>query len=158
FNQAAKLLAPGGIIYVNFVVAGDWLWERHGKALTHATNAVPIGYRLTGGAGGGTLISGPGISSTNLPAVLKGIILTPVDPNAPTVVSTDDWPFLFLPRREVPLLYVMPLLLIILISGVPVAVEFGRGKREILNWQMFFLGMAFMLLEVRAMADLSLLF
>jgi hypothetical protein len=39
-----------------------------------------------------------------------------------------------------------------------VATQFAGGAHNILNWQMFFLGMAFMLLEVRAMADLSLLF
>ncbi|MBX9692397.1 MAG: hypothetical protein K2Z81_08440 [Cyanobacteria bacterium] len=155
-KKASSLLAPNGIIYHNFVVPGEWLWERHARTLALATGTAPIGYHNYGAQVGGTLITG--ISPDDLPSSLKKKNLEEVNTDSNTDVSTDDWPFLFLPRREIPSLYVMPLLILLFVSAIPVSFQFARGAKEIRNWQMFFLGVAFMLLEVRAMADLSLLF
>lgn len=158
-KSAAALLKPGGIINVSFVVPGDWLWDRHGKTLATATNSKPTGYRSYADMNSGMLFgANGGIPPEKLPDFLKNRKLDEVNMDSPTGISTDDWPFLFLPKREIPTSYIMPIVAVLLLSAIPVALEFAKGARSVLNWQMFFLGMAFMMMEVRAMADISLLF
>lgn len=157
-KQAAHLLKPDGIIYINFIIPGDWLWQRHAKALSLASGMVPVGYRHNEGLLAGTLMAGPGIKAANLPEALRLKRVAAVNLDTPIDIATDDWPFLFLPHRGVSLLYALPLLVMLAIGALPVSLEFAKGACNLTNWQMFFLGMGFMLLEVRAMADLSLLF
>lgn len=157
-KSAANCLKPGGIICVSFVMPGEWLWDRHLKTLTTATGASPVGYRLYSDMNSGMLFgANGGITPEAVPDYLKGRAL-PVTSSSPISISTDDWPFLFLPKREIPTSYILPIVAVLLLSAIPVALEFARGARNVLNWQMFFLGMAFMMMEVRAMADISLLF
>jgi SAM-dependent methyltransferase len=157
-KEASKLLTPDGIISVNFVIPAEFLWQRHVKALASALGYTPFAYRENRPQDTGMLFTGPGLNPNNLPAILAAKTKAPIDPNWPIPVATDDWPFLFLPKKEVPVTYILPILLVLLLSAIPVATQIRRGGMQIINWQMFTLGMAFMMLEVRAMADLSLLF
>ncbi len=157
-NQAARLLDEQGIIAVSFVALTDWLWDRHAKALTSATGMRPYGYCDYKKQVSGLLIAGPGLdkrapASSAVPYPPRSVNLQSTTPPA-----TDDWPFLFLPDRQLPALYALPILSVLLLGFLPVASQLAGGARKPLNWQMFGLGMGFMLLEVRAMADLSLLF
>ncbi len=72
--------------------------------------------------------------------------------------SEDDWPFLFLPRRELPMTYVWPIFLIIFVGFLPLYKEIRKTDDAAIDSLMFCLGMGFMLLEVRSMSELSLLF
>ncbi len=72
--------------------------------------------------------------------------------------SEDDWPFLFLPRRELPMTYVWPIFLSLLVGFMPLYKELRRTEDWTMDGLMFALGMGFMLLEVRSMSELSLLF
>lgn len=157
-KTAASLLKPDGVIYIHFMSPNEWLWERHSKNLAQATGRTPIGYHIHGEQEEGTLVGGQNVSLKSLPKVLqdKGVIEPKLD--TATETSTDNWPFLFLPRKEIPSLYILPLAILLGLSAIPVSTQFAKGARDVGNWQMFFLGMAFMLLEVRAMSDLSLLF
>lgn len=158
-DQATRLLTDDGIISVSFVIPADWLWKRHARALAEATGTTPLGFREDAEQSWGLLLAGPGMPAMdNLPPVLAAKHTKPVAIDETVNVATDDWPFLFLPRREVPGLYILPILAVLLISVIPVSMEFVSGGKDILNWQMFTLGAAFMLLEVRAMADLSLIY
>ncbi len=157
-KQATKLLSPDGVIYMRFVIPDQWLWERHAKALEMATNCTPVGFQEFCDMRYGTLVAGPGLSAAHLPPVLQTVHALPVKLNSSVPLSTDDWPFLFLPKRELPSSYLLPILAIFAISCIPVMNELKRGRKEVLNWQMFMLGMAFMLLEVKVMANLALLF
>lgn len=158
-KEAANLLTTDGVLAVSFAINAPWLWDRHAKAVSLATGTIPLGWKQNDRLWG-VLIAGPGQEAARtLPeALLNSCVATKVDVNTPIAVSTDDWPFLFLPKRELPSLYILPIIAFLLLSAIPVAREFKRGAGNVLNWQMFILGMAFMLLEVRAMADMSLLF
>jgi hypothetical protein len=72
--------------------------------------------------------------------------------------SEDDWPFLFLPRRELPMTYIWPIFLIMFVGFLPLYKELRKTDDPTLDGLMFCLGMGFMLLEVRSMSELSLLF
>jgi hypothetical protein len=72
--------------------------------------------------------------------------------------ATDDWPFIYLPKKSFPAIYLRGLVVILAIS---LAGIFGVAPRHTLrrfDWHMFFLGVAFALLEVKALITFALLF
>jgi hypothetical protein len=71
--------------------------------------------------------------------------------------ATDDWPFLYLNPQGRPVAYVVVLGLILAASWVLIRASFRRRDSGF-DWHMFFLGAAFMLVEVKSLAELSLLF
>lgn len=154
FEEAAKTLTKDGCISVSFIAFPDWLWDRHAKDLYTATKQMPVGYFWTTSLPNGLLVTGPGIKEFKPTFALPERKLNIENPVAPI---TDDWPFLFLPKMEIPVIYVLPVVIVLLLSLFPVARLVASGRKAVLNWQMLFLGMGFMLLEVRAMSSMSLL-
>jgi hypothetical protein len=72
--------------------------------------------------------------------------------------ATDDWPFVYLPERSFPSIYIKGLALI---AGISLAAIWWIAPPSILrrfDWHMFFLGVAFALLEVKALTTFALLF
>ncbi len=69
-----------------------------------------------------------------------------------TPIATDDWPYIYLDRPRIPMLYFLltGLLTVLMIRGIA-----QTGAREVTavwgrtHWHFFFLGAAFMLLEVQ---------
>lgn len=156
-TDAARCLKKNGVIVITFLSMADWLWEKHSKALAEATNSKPLGFcSNNGNVDVATLIAGPGLVGRT-PKV-EGLPPRTVDLTVSTPISTDDWPFLFLPKHEIPTVYMIPIFLVLLFGFAFVIPQFKEGKKDALNWQMFLMGMGFMLLEVRAMSALSLLF
>ena len=78
---------------------------------------------------------------------------------AGTVLPTDDWPFLYLPDKSVPQAYI---LVVIALAVASVAVLYygglDLGRFSSYHGHLFFLGAAFLLLEVHAVNRLALLF
>jgi hypothetical protein len=80
--------------------------------------------------------------------------------------ATDDWPFLYMPDRAFPRVYAGSLLLLagIALAGVLVFAPRRAGLRTsdfrlpTLDWHMFLLGAAFMLLETKSIVTFGLLF
>lgn len=157
-DDAARHLKKNGVIVITFLSMADWLWDRHSKALANATGMTPMSYcQNNGHVDVGLLAAGPGVAGRTEPL---NVDMAPrrVNLDSPTPVSTDDWPFLFLPRHEIPTVYMLPIISVLLLGFCLVAREFKQGVRDPLNWQMFLTGMGFMMLEVRSMSALSLLF
>ena len=71
--------------------------------------------------------------------------------------STDDWPFLYMPRRVYPVSYLVVLGLILLLSFVLYA-SFFRERPEVSHLPFFFLGAGFMLVETKAITEMGLTF
>lgn len=80
-----------------------------------------------------------------------------LESSSDTLLPSDDWPFLYLKERLVPALNVRSM---ILLGGLSMALLFLlapiRTRRP--NWQMFFLGAGFMLLETKSVVHMTLLF
>jgi SAM-dependent methyltransferase len=72
-------------------------------------------------------------------------------------VSTDDWPFLYMPRRVYPVSYLVVLGLIVLQSFVLYA-SFFEERPETSHLPFFFLGAGFMLVETKAITEMGLTF
>jgi hypothetical protein len=154
-KEAKKLLSNNGLLTVFFACVPDFLWDRHCKDLDLAFGKPPVGFFWMINIANAFLVDGVG----SLDHLSERI----AHPSRPVVVdsaipeATDDWPFLFLPKRAIPLPYTLPILAVLLASILTVGRPIVAGCSSILNWQMFCLGMGFMLLEVRAMSALSLL-
>lgn len=72
--------------------------------------------------------------------------------------AVDDWPFLYLRDRGFPLLYIEGLGMVALFALVGTLTLAPRKILRRFNWHMFFLGAAFMLLEVKSLTTFALLF
>nr|MBA3763690.1 spermidine synthase [Chthoniobacterales bacterium] len=72
--------------------------------------------------------------------------------------ATDDWPFVYLPRKSFPAIYLQGLLSIAAISLAALWWIAPRQTLRRFDWHMFFLGVAFALLEVKALTTFALLF
>jgi SAM-dependent methyltransferase len=72
-------------------------------------------------------------------------------------VSTDDWPFFYMPRRVYPLSYLVVVLLIVTLS-VLVTGNFVAERPQFSHLPFFFLGAGFMLVETKGITELGLTF
>ncbi|MBI5250880.1 MAG: class I SAM-dependent methyltransferase [Desulfomonile tiedjei] len=72
-------------------------------------------------------------------------------------ISTDDWPFFYMPKRVFPISY-LGILGIILFLSVTVTYNFVHQGPTFGNWSFFFLGAGFMLVETKAITELGLAF
>ena len=95
-------------------------------------------------------------SFVNTPEIenLTGILL---DPQLQADMSTDDWPFLYMPKRKYPISYGLMILNLIVISGIFIyCLVPGTGSG--FSYPCFFLGAGFMLLETKAITELALVY
>ncbi|MGC2112234.1 MAG: hypothetical protein WA655_22135 [Candidatus Korobacteraceae bacterium] len=72
-------------------------------------------------------------------------------------VPTDDWPFLYLREAKIPALNLRSIGLIAVLS-LAILYIFAPVRRVRPNWQMFFLGAGFMLMETKGVVHMALLF
>jgi SAM-dependent methyltransferase len=72
-------------------------------------------------------------------------------------VSTDDWPFLYMPRRVYPVSYLVMICLIVVLSLI-LFTSFLGGRLQLSEAPFFFLGAGFMLVETKAITEMGLTF
>ena len=75
----------------------------------------------------------------------------------PVDISTDDWPFLYMPRRIYPVSY-LPMLGLVGLLTFLLSRSFFRERSEPSHLPFFFLGAGFMLVETKAITELGLAF
>ena len=145
FSAAARLVRPGGTLVFSVVTAVDWLRTRFANVLQHACGA-PVEIQDFGVF---TLYSCRPTVADPDPGATGEAIGAPID----------DWPFPYLPARGIPGSYIIVIGMLAVASVVWLR-RHGIGKVDItaLNAHMFFLGAAFLLMEVYAINRLALLF
>jgi predicted membrane-bound spermidine synthase len=158
-QSALQHLKPNGLIVLSFAVPSI-------KDRMQATMRAAAGYEPL-------VVSNPTLRTwggTDIFYILgkavqdKAIVLpngwqtvTQAGPEESTRVLTDDWPYLYVDTKMVDLPYWGVVLLIIFIILLALRKPLST-KPGPLMWQMFFLGAGFMLLELQAIARLSLVF
>jgi SAM-dependent methyltransferase len=151
-------VADNGVLSVSFSVASEWMYLRLLALVRNATGVDPIvvqhGYDY-----GVTFLAGKTLTlahvRTMYPEAKKG------EADRPSIrMPTDDWPFLYLRPGTVPWTYIAVFLLIAVTGAIALRGVFGESlfSRGRFDPQMFLLGAAFLLLETRAVTQLSLLF
>jgi SAM-dependent methyltransferase len=73
-------------------------------------------------------------------------------------VPSDDWPQTYLRAPEIPWAPIGQGMLAIALISVAILLAFAPARRTRPNWQMFFLGAGFMLLETKGVVHMALLF
>lgn len=153
--SAWEKLIPGGGIAVNFFASKPWLSQRHLEAVEQVSGIRPLVYASPENQevlllAGQIFDSSQPLGSTNYQEIPAHFTSVPVEP------TTDDWPFLFLEKRGIPLHYLLPLFVILALSFIPLRKSGFRVQQ--IDWQMFFMGGAFLLLETKAVTTLALVF
>ena len=153
-EQALSLINPDGIVMVSFSTVAPWSEARLFKTFSAAAGYAPI--VLQGKFSKRIFVMEPHVKDGTLqiPGAYKR---ASTDYPAGERILTDDWPYLYVQANIVDypyLLVVGEILLLSLYAGRKLL--FGpTGSSE---WQLFFLGAAFMLLELHAISFLSLLY
>ncbi|HUL95058.1 MAG TPA: hypothetical protein VLT89_03545 [Usitatibacter sp.] len=152
-------VADDGLLSVSFsVFAGDWMYYRMLGLMRQATGLEPIVIRH-GYDAGATFLAGRTLTLERVRALLPGATQGAPDVTAIGIPS-DDWPFLYLRPATIAWTYITVFVLVALTAAFAVRAVFGARvfSRGRFDAQMFLLGAAFMLLETRAVTQLSLLF
>jgi spermidine synthase len=161
--HARTLLNPGGVVVLSFEAQKPYIADRMARALEEVFGARPLVFRVphnSYGWGGVVFVSG------DLAAARRQIDADPrlaalveqwkanVPYNLPgtTRVATDDWPYIYLESPSIPPLYL--LLAVALLALFAVGLRVLDAPQIVRGWDrsqshFFFLGAAFMLLEVQ---------
>ncbi len=167
--RAKSLLADGGILVLTFEPQKLYIADRLAGVLREVFAAEPLCFRLplsNYGWGGVMFIAGDLAGAKEQIAQnprLAGLIdksqqETPLSLPYTTKIATDDWPYLYLKTPSIPLLYYLlaGLLLLLLLRSWkhfhPLLLKGGWTRS---HWHFFFLGAAFLLLEVQNISKAS---
>jgi len=167
--RARSLLAEGGVLVLSFEAQKPYITNRMAKVLRDTFGQSPIVFRIPPspyGWGGIMFISG------NLSTAYKQIAGNPhlsayiasLQKEYPLTISqdsqvaTDDWPYIYLDQPRIPTLYLLLIALFLIILARTclhwqVTGLFSQWDRS--HWHFFFLGAAFLLLEVQNISKAS---
>ncbi len=157
-RDAFARVKPDGFLAVTFELFEPWMADRIAAILKQATGQEPIALSAYHGTvfivRNGAPLSENEITSAleKLGRVVKPLVLHP----AGALMTTDDWPYLYLRERTMPFAYWTILPLLGLVSVAVARRVVGTGWQ--IQWRFFLLGAAFLLMEVRIIAAVALLF
>ena len=155
FMAARDRLTPDGTLVLAFAVARGFVTERLFGTLTSAFGAEPRAFQTPTHVGGMLYVEGMGRSTQ-----VTGVRETTAelhDHSRGAIIATDYWPFLYLERRAVP----MPLVTVVLAFVVSAWTWQRRTILQEVNLhslEFLLLGAGFLLLETKAITQLSLLY
>lgn len=163
-EHALSLLKPGGMCFISFYAKEKWFTDRLYWTITKAAGYKPLSfaYDLPDGQNVFFVLSDDvknGIQKlpADMPKMMPGPLSLIEAPPEPERILTDDWPFLYWQEKGIDIGYLAVTFEIVLLSllvGHKVVLGNSKGK----YWQMFFLGSAFLLLELQSIARFSLMF
>jgi spermidine synthase len=162
-TRAKELLTEGGIIYLSFYAERPFITDRMGRTVNEVFGQPSMLFPVIAsnyGRGGVVFVNGD-LNAVNRqlaadPRMAEQIRTwqerQPWDTGGTTRLATDDWPYIYLEQPRIPILY-------FLLAGV-LGLLFVRGlwklgaSDTLRSWagsgkHFFFLGAAFMLLEVQ---------
>lgn len=154
-QNARMRLKPEGGIAINFFAINPWVSQRHFNTLKDAMGVNPVVFGSTAIQeilllAGDLFDSDRDLGITNYQAMSTPFTPSDVEP------TTDDWPFLFLEKRGIPFHYLLPLFLIFALALIPF--RYCQLRVAHVNWHLFFMGAAFLLIETKAVTTLGLIF
>jgi spermidine synthase len=169
FADAKNLLRENGCLVVYNDFRESWLIARYYHQLVNLFGAervclltIPMRERLSvrdGSIGAATAILLAGnIESTRAWMKKIGLQETRFDETYKEVIpATDNWPFPYLRKAEIPAHNLWSAVLLLTLSAVTLRLRLGTQASRI-HPKMFWLGAGFMLIETRGIGRMSLLF
>jgi hypothetical protein len=169
--KARTRLTNNGILILYNYYRDDWLVQKLANMAGHAFNQEPLVSTYGGWGRAAVIMVGPRLATLppgkfgpyheqnpKAPGRPLRVIGEGYYPLSSTTPATDDWPFLYLVDRSFPLLYIEGLAMVVLFALAGTLTLAPRRVLRRFNWHMFFLGVAFMLLEVKSLTTFALLF
>ncbi len=162
-KEVYSLLKPKGLVVLSFHEWGhEWIGERLFRVCQEAIGKDIIAAKYRGRI---YIIFGKNTNYDLINQRLASLRLerpTEVYSESKIKVTTDDWPFLYAHPNGQPVVYYFALLLIAIIALVLVRVVSKPDSSETqvkfkMDWQMFFLGVSFLLLETTSLTRTALL-
>jgi len=159
FREAIEKLDDNGIICMSFSLFSNKQGRKLFLMLKEAFNGIgPRVYR-TYYDFTYTFVTGPGmgkaLSKTGIP--FKEVTSLFNEEDQTITVSTDDWPFFYMPKKNYPVSYMIMVLIFITLSMLSIK-QIVPGSGETLSVSCFFLGAGFMLVETKGITELGLNF
>ena len=166
--EMKRLLAPSGVVVLLFEAETPWIADRLAGLLRDAFGEPPVALWLPAnvspclGSGGLMLLGGerdalaPVRARAAADPQVAPLLLNAAAMDLGTPLTTDDWPYLYLPRRGLPRYH-----LVVAAAALAMAVLLGRRVRApgaSVDATMLLLGAGFMLLEVSGVSRAALLF
>ncbi len=165
FEAARNLLEDKGVLVLFFETEVPWITERIFGLIKTVFGYPPLTFVIRSHGDyygwGGTLYivgrNGPVTISEKVPEDIRRFLKSSTLQVLPQVeLTTDDWPFLYLPSRTVPLIHIV-------VSGILFVLFLGFRNRILLggvsfDWRFFCLGAGFLLIEVQSVTKAGLLF
>jgi SAM-dependent methyltransferase len=165
FREARRLLAPGGLLVVNFAAQRVWIADRLFNLLRHVFGHDPfvyseeLAFEKVGRLPTVTLVIGEREVTPQIiqnPDLRDFVASAQLHLPGTTRPTTDDWPYLYLKQPEIPKLHLIVSALILV--AVVVMGRRSLGMKGGSDWHFFALGAAFLLLEVQTVSRATLLF
>jgi len=162
FREAGSILNQGGMLSLSFSVLSDEIGRKIYLMLTQAfpgSTPVCVQARYDGSviffhrAGGDVEVDPRALSA----AGFEDVTAKYASPDIVASVSTDDWPFFYVPKRVYPTSYVVVLGLMLLMS-LALTVNFFGQQMALGHPSFFFLGAGFMLVETKGITEMGLTF
>ena len=168
---AREALAPNGVLVLYNYYREPWLIEKLASMVGRTFGRESFVSTYGGQGRGAVIINGPRLSEIPPGAFGPYVEETVAEkteelrvtgeglfPTTQIPAATDDWPFIYLPQKSFPTIYIRGLLVIAAISLGGIFWLAPRSTLRGFDWHMFFLGVAFALLEVKALTTFALLF
>jgi hypothetical protein len=155
-QSAFRLLNDNGVLSLSFMAGHEWLARKLVRMVAEATDQMPVVYESQGQV----VICAFRGRHADLPPRYGRFVRTtfPVgDDLSEAVAPTDDWPFLYLSRKTIPADYLIVIGILLAITIPAVFLLRGRGF-GMNDGHFLFLGLGFLLLETKSIADCSLYF
>jgi spermidine synthase len=159
FREARARLTPDGVLSMSVGLISLELGKKLYLMLTEAFDGQPPRVFSTGYHSGTVFVNGAGIASMKLdPDLAAREVTDKVAPDGTRIdVSTDDWPFFYMPVRRYPVTYVVMIAILGAASWLLLRqlMPLERGR---FSAACFFLGAGFMLVETKGITELALAF
>ncbi len=177
-NKVKSLLKPQGVVAITYTVHEKWIADRIYSLLWQTFGRQPLVYQGDHDGWGTVFLASNSTLNNQSEANMIDNQFTQFlqsQPNASTwgygdvsgwlsdkmfssqaIVPTDDWPHLFLESPRIPnnYLIVLTLLMGLTILAVKQLLSF-KSLSRVSNWNFFFLGAAFALLETKGVTELA---
>jgi spermidine synthase len=157
-RDARARLAPDGVVALAFCVATDEIARKLYLMLREAFDGAEPRVFRTAYDEGMVFAIGPGLRpDASPPAGVEDVTARVRGLTVAADVSTDDWPFLYMGRRQYPKSYLVMAIGVLALSALLVR-RVLPGARILGAPVFFFLGAGFMLIEAKAITQLALVF
>jgi len=159
FREARSRLREGGLICLTFAIISADLGRKLYLMLEEAFDGQPPMMYLTRYDQGYTFVIGETMGLPATPVAGEDIQQSAyfAQDFLQADVSTDDWPFFYMPQRRYPRTYVAMVVVLLLVSLTMIR-ELTPGARGSWSAPCFFLGAGFMLIETKGITELALVY